>query len=66
MVFKRLDRAYAEHREKVERHVRGAEVFEHIASEREGQALPAEFRGRCNRIPALLDIVPVGFGEAIR
>ena len=63
-MFERFDRPNTQHGKQVEGHVRGAEVFEHIAREREGQSLTAEFHRPRNRIPALLDIVFIGLGEA--
>ena len=65
MMIERLDRAHRQHRQQVEGHVGGAEIFQHIAGEREGQALPAIFLGRGDRVPALLDIELVGLGEAV-
>jgi len=43
VMLQRINRADAQHRQKVERQICAAEVFEHIAGEREGKALPAEF-----------------------
>jgi len=61
----RLDRPDREDRQQGEGHVRGAEVLEHIAGEREGQALSAEFARTGNGVPALLDIGGIGLGKAV-
>ena len=45
VMLQRLDRADAQHRKQIEGHIRRAEIFEHVAGEREGQALTAEFAG---------------------
>jgi len=60
VMFQRLDRADRQHRQQIERHIRRAEVFEHVARQRERQPLPAEFGRRGNRVPALFDIGAVG------
>ena len=64
-MLQRLDRADAEHREQSEGHVGRAEVFEHVARQRERQALPA-VRGRAgDGVPALRDIGVIGGLEAL-
>ncbi len=66
VVFERFHRADAEHGQQVERHVGRAEILEHVTRQREGQALAAELDGAGDRIPALLDVMFVSFGKAIR
>jgi hypothetical protein len=62
-MLQRLDCANAQHGEQGEGHISRAKVFQHIAGQREGQALPAKFRWRGNRIPTLLDIGLIGAGK---
>ena len=63
VVFQRFDRADAQHRQEAEGHVGRAEIFQHVAPQGEGQTLPAECRERGDRVPALLDVMLVGFLE---
>ena len=65
VMLERFDRADTQHREQVERHIGCSEILEHVAGQREGQALAAKLCRTRDRVPALFDIVLIGCGEAV-
>ena len=63
VMAERLGRADGKDREQGEGKVGRAEAFENHAGKAAGQPLPAERLRPRNRVPALLDISTIGFGE---